>query len=138
LLDWQKVDTPTIFPMRCVTCPEAHDLLDTHVEILGHGHVYVCKNCARTAARLHGWSKGKEQDRLSNAIDVLKAKDKEIAEYKTMLEEAVTEAHLYGKQVETLRAELEMQTSRVTQLTARMQHDGRALLELVEMGPDAA
>src|SRR6266498_2022944 len=136
--EWVKVDVPTQFPMRCTTCQNAKDLLDTWVELPGGWRVYYCKVCARHAARAFGFSKGKEQDRLANATDVLAEKDKEIADYKRLYEDARERTTMLVADGNAKADHIVFLEGRLEQLTQRLAGEGRALLELVSTGPEDA
>jgi hypothetical protein len=134
--DWFKLEAANAFPFRCVACVNAKDVLDTFVEVPGWGRVFICKNCARTAAREFGFSRGKEQERLSNAAEVLAEAEKERNKYKQQrddlgqnLLQEVTAHEITTEENAKLRG-------RVAQLESRLRAKAEADLSLV--GDDAA
>src|SRR6266576_6230841 len=82
--DWNKLAAADQFPFRCVSCLNAHEVLDTFVEVPAWGRVFICKQCVRTGARMYGFSKGKEQDRLETAsvelAEMAKERDKYLSQ----------------------------------------------------------
>src|SRR6266496_2041770 len=94
------VEAPILWPTRCATCPsQKGPMLDTGNEYPtpgGIGRLYLCRQCLRHGARLAGFSKGKEMDRLVNAAEELEALGKDISFKEEMINDLV-------KQVEDQR-----------------------------------
>ena len=136
MYDWQKVEGATLFPYHCVSCLNQRDVLDTNVDLPQWGHVYVCKVCARTSARIFGFSKGKEQDKLANAAEVVEELEKLVEETngeRKRLGDELIKAELHNDSLMKENAQLK---GRVAQLQSRIADEARAALELV--GGDAA
>ena len=140
MFDWQRVDGATLYPFRCLFCVEQRDVLDTMLDLevgqLKWGRVYVCKNHARTGARLFGLSKGKEQERLLTADDALATLEKERDEYKKNAEVLGVMVKTVEGEAAAVREERDNLRGRVKQLEYRLAQEARAALELV--GGDAA
>ena len=136
MYDWQRVEGATLFPFRCVACAEQRDVLDTGGQIPQWGQIYLCKNCARTAARLFGFSKGKELDRLSGAAEVLDSVEGERDQYKAERDELQKELMKADLALDEATKENAQLKGRVAQLQSRIAEEAKAALELV--GGDAA
>jgi hypothetical protein len=76
------VDVPSSFPARCLLCPsQKGPILDTGVDTPfpgpnAAGAVYVCRTCARKIARIYGFAKGEQLEKLENAAEELAALEK--------------------------------------------------------------
>lgn len=86
MFEFQKVDTPALYPQMCVICDSSKGpQVDTMIEkggvvagTSGFGRVYLCRLCITRAARELGLVKGDEMERLQNAADGLDQAQKEI------------------------------------------------------------
>jgi hypothetical protein len=93
MLEFQLVDSPFVFPQACVGClSQKGPMVDTHRQIPGFGHIYICHVCGKTSARLLGFAKGERLDELSAASDGIVERDREIKSLREQL--ASTEQHL--------------------------------------------
>ena len=108
MIDFMLVDTPFTFPQACVGCmSQKGPMVDTHRELRGYGHVYVCHICAKTTARLMGFAEGERLDELADAVVALGERDREIASLSKQLSDAVialaAEQRVNEEQAETNR-----------------------------------
>lgn len=121
MIEFMLVDYPQAFPQMCVGCSsQKGPLLDTHRDLPGFGHVYVCAECVKTGARLMGFSEGKKQDSLQNAL-------REAAEARAAIEhhsERINELERFlaesGRREEELQDLLHTANQRVKQLEDSM------------------
>lgn len=138
MLEFIIVDTPLVWPNCCATCAsQKGPLADTHRELPAYGRVYVCLECARRLARIHGLVKGKRMDELADHSKELLAKRQETDQYR----EAV--ADLEARLMEAMRIaahwqqEAEVSAGRVVQLETRIEGQARSMRELVAGAAEA-
>jgi hypothetical protein len=131
MFEWKRAEKAEQHPWRCLFCVEQDDVIDTGLETEA-GRIYVCKNHVRTGARLFGFSKGTEQDRLMAAAEELSAMEKERDQLRRTSEEALENEATAQAQAADLMEERDQLQERVRQLTERITGEGRALLELAK------
>ena len=133
MIEYMLVETATIFPMTCVCGSAKGPLVDTMIEN-PVGRVYLCKLCARRAARLYGFAPGKRLDELADAETTLQAKEDEIAKLVAAIEELRLQNGSERRTVKDLQARLSsvqdvQQTSR--HLAAAIEQQAHELVEAV-------
>lgn len=108
----------------CVFCRStAGPFVDRDVEDHFGNRLYECLSCARLGARVLGIVKGKRQDELMHADELLRAKDDEnheLAECNIQLTDANA---LMVAELTELKALVEQQTQRIAQLSDVIRQD---------------
>jgi septal ring factor EnvC (AmiA/AmiB activator) len=79
-MEFIAVEYPTMFPQACVACTsQKGPIADTFRDLPGYGHVYVCERCAKSFARIFGYSDGKRLDELENASKLLVERERDLS-----------------------------------------------------------
>lgn len=79
MIEYQIVETASIFPQTCLCGSSKGPFVDTMIEIQGRRQ-YICRLCVKRSARPFGWMPGAKMDELENISDVLIAKEQELSE----------------------------------------------------------
>ena len=88
MIEFTLVDHPVAFPQSCIGClSQQGPMMDTHRQVQGFGHVYLCHVCAKSAARLLGFAKGAQLDKLSTTLARETEHEREIASLVELLDE---------------------------------------------------
>ena len=86
--EFELIPAPVGVPWGCFVCQSATGpLVDTQTEHQAIGRIYLCKLCARRAARLYGFAPGKKLDELADASTSLGLKQAEVDNLQHELEE---------------------------------------------------
>lgn len=113
------VDHAPHIPCACCVCTnQTGPFADTFFEDRA-GRKYVCKRCAKSHARVFGFSAGKRMDELSDAASLVEAKDAELAKAQATIEELRLANGGERATVKDLRSRLEDATGKL-QLTGKM------------------
>ena len=132
MLEFIVTDAPMVWPQMCATCAgQKGPLADTHRELPAYGRVYVCLECAKRLARVHGLVKGKRMDELSNAARELLAKQQECDQYRAYCEELETKLAEVMRISGSWQEQAEYAAGRVEQLETRIQGQAQSMRELV-------
>ena len=134
MLEYQIVDHASMFPMNCSICQsQKGPFVDTFAEN-PVGRIYICKSCARRAARIFGFAPGKKLDELQDASVLLEQKDAEVS---GLLEE-ITEIRMQNGSeratVKDLAGRLEEANARlqtIEHLAAQVERGAHELVEAV-------
>ena len=72
---------PLVFPSSCVCGSQKFPMVDTHREVPGFGHVYLCELCVTMAVRALGlWVEKTHHDGVARELDRAKARELELEE----------------------------------------------------------
>src|SRR5262245_18468650 len=100
MMDFEVVPSAIKRPWHCVCGSQKGPLIDTFYQT-NDDIIYICKQCARRAARKFGFAPGERYDELMNALELMEAKEAVI----TRLQEEVVERQL-ALNKETSRADV--------------------------------
>ena len=131
MIDFIAVEFPAIFPQACVACTsQKGPIADTHRDLPGYGHVYVCERCAKSFARIFGYSDGKRLDELENASKLVVERERDLAKMSEAL--AWTRQHLQDAQhqITDLQGKLRDSDNRVESLRASMRQGAEQLAKV--------
>ena len=132
MIEFMEIPAPTSFPWACVGCmSQKGPMIDTHRELPGYGHVFVCVRCAKTAARLLGFAKGDKLDELSQAADAVHERELEIGSLREQLVALGSERDGLNVLIRELKDELSLAHARVTQLEGAFADEAKRALSLV-------
>jgi hypothetical protein len=138
MLEFEVVDHASIFPMNCAVCQsQKPPFIDTFSEN-PVGRIYLCKSCARRAARQFGFAPGKRLDELADASTALEAKQAEVA---ALLEEITALRMENGAEraaLKSLKAQLDHASGtrqQIEHLAATLERGARELVEAVATRP---
>ena len=121
MIDYTAVEFPAIFPQACVACTsQKGPIADTHRDLPGYGHVYVCERCAKSFARIFGYSDGKRLDELENASKLVVERERDLAKMAEALAETRTQLQNARHQVTDLQGKLRDSDNRLESLRAAM------------------
>jgi len=86
MIEPQIVETAAMYPMHCAGCTNVYGPFVDFERETHAGRIYLCRKCARTAARLFGFSKGRKLEELSNAAESLESAQALIADLEHQVE----------------------------------------------------
>jgi DNA repair exonuclease SbcCD ATPase subunit len=118
---FRRVDSAPLAPCGCMICGGTKDLADLMQEFSAQQlRLYICRVHAREIAKVFGYYKGEEQDRLMNIREELTAKERELEEQRQRSDEVTTAARELLERHETALAEYEREKQRSAQLQAQL------------------
>lgn len=121
MIEFIAIESPVHFPQACVACgSQKGPIADTHRDLPGYGHVYVCESCAKTFARIFGYADGKRLDELENASKLVVERERDIENLSRELSAARIDLHNEQHQVADLAMKLRDAENRCASLQAAM------------------
>jgi hypothetical protein len=138
-LEFMVADRPLQFPFLCVACAlgQGGPVLDTHREVLGYGHVYVCRDCIRKGAIGFGFAPGEKLDELTQAAVTLTERDREIASLTEQLSKSNDSRKSTVKHDQHLEVALVQARERIAQLEQHLRLEAGNALSLAGVGDGA-
>jgi hypothetical protein len=120
-MEFIAVEYPTMFPQACVACTsQKGPIADTFRDLPGYGHVYVCERCAKSFARIFGYSDGERLDELENASKLVKERERDVANLTKELAKTTLALQDAGHEVADLKMRLRDSENRTESLRAAM------------------
>lgn len=121
MIEYVAISSPVMFPQACVCCTsQKGPIADTHRDLPGYGHVYVCEACAKSFARIFGYAPGKRLDQLEAASKLVVERERDIAKVTAELDAANTKLQDAGHEVADLKERLRDAENRTASLQAAM------------------
>lgn len=108
------VDHATMFPSACVCGSQTGPLADTHIEVDGR-RIYLCKLCSKMLARAFGFAPGEKMDELENAAALLRAKEQELGDVRSLADQLNESLSTEKQRAEQLRLEVDRVNGRIRQ-----------------------
>ena len=123
--EYQKVDKPHLFPMRCLCGSQKGSMVDTFVDtdVIPIGRLYICKMCAWRMAVALGMVKGDEYEKLAENSDFMDHLQKEIRD---------RNEHIKGLEAQktVMQNLIDAQAAEIEQLQGKVQMQRQALNEV--------
>lgn len=113
MLEFMKVDAPTLWPAMCICGAQKGPLVDTMIEKPGYGgridpgRIYLCRLCVTRSARVLGLVKGDEMTRLQDAADELAQQQREATERQEIIDRMTRTAGEREQKLQALEAYIE-------------------------------
>ena len=126
----EVVQTAAMYPMHCVGCTNVYGPFIDFERETHSGRIYLCRDCARTAARLFGFSKGKKLEELSAAAVSLETATERIAELEALTVQLAPIEAEKDAVIADLNEQLSALESQINMLKGHMAEEAELNLQL--------
>lgn len=139
MLDPILVETAILSPYSCVQCMGSiGPMLDTHIELPGHGRVYLCKTCLVRDSGVIGLSKGKRMNELLNLDKTLSKVEADVRERDELIVGLRDTVQAQSGTIDRLEKALRDSVNREQTRVHMIEQLAGNLRDLAEVGVDAA